>query len=118
MVERMKNSLDKIQALEVTLDECKPKEEKAQDSIRSRHLEDDKAGVHAKSRELLTHSMEMLQRKLGPRLSQMEIDCDVAEDRSQELQHHFLQASTTTPPRELATTRQRNLQLESQVSQL
>jgi DNA repair ATPase RecN len=115
IMERMKDSLDKIQALEVTLDASEPEVE--QDSIRSRRPENDKARVHAKSRELLTHSMEMLHRKLG-RLSQMEIDCDVAEDRRQELQHHFLQASTNMPSRELATTRQRNLQLESQVSQL
>jgi chromosome segregation ATPase len=117
IVERMKNSLDKIQALEVTLEESKPEEEKEQASIRSRHPKDDEVQVHCKSRELLTRSMEMLQRKLG-RLSQMEIDCDVAEDRREELQHHFLQASTNTPSRELAATRQRNLQLESQVSQL
>jgi hypothetical protein len=63
-MERMKDSLDSLQALEGTLDESKPEEEKEQDSIRSRHPEDDKARVHAKSRELLTHSMEMLQRKL------------------------------------------------------
>jgi hypothetical protein len=102
----MKDSLDNIQALEVTLDESKPEEEKAQDSSRSRHPEHDKARVHAKSRELLTHSIEMLQRKLG-RLSQIEIDCDVAEDHP-----------PSTPSRELATMRQRNLQLEFQVSQL
>lgn len=117
-MERMKGSLDKIQALEVTLDESRPVEEKGQDSIRTiRHPEDDKARVHAKSRELLTHSMEMLHRKFE-RLSQMESDFEVAEDRRQELQHHFLQASINKPSRELATTRQRNLLLEDQVSQL
>lgn len=118
-MERMKGSLDKIRALEVTLDERRPaEEEKEQGSIRSRHPEDDEARrVHARSRDLLTHSMEMLQRKLG-RLSQMESDINDAEDRRQELQHHFLQASLNKPSRELAATRQQNQHLEDQVSQL
>jgi chromosome segregation ATPase len=118
IMERMKGSLDKIRALEVTVDESRSaEEEKEQGWIRSHHPENDKARVHAKSRELLTHSMEMLHRKLE-RLSQMESDVDVAEDRRQELQHYFLQSSLNKPSRELATTRQRNKQLEDQVSQL
>jgi hypothetical protein len=126
IMERMKGSLDKIKSLEVSLEKSsRPEEEKEQDSSRSRSPEEDddadnnnaSARVHAKSRELLTHSMEMLHRKLG-RLSQMETDFNAAEDRRQELQHHFLQASLNKPSRELATTRQRNLQLEDQVSQL
>jgi cell division septum initiation protein DivIVA len=119
IMERMKGSLDKIRALEVTIDESRSaEEEKEQGSIpRSRHPEHDKARVHAKSRELLTHSMEMVHRKLE-RLSQIESDVDVAEDRRQELQHHFLQAFLNKPSRELATMRQRNKELEDQVSQL
>jgi DNA repair exonuclease SbcCD ATPase subunit len=117
-MERMKGSLDKIRALEVTVDESRSaEEEKEQGLIRSHHPENDKARVHAKSRELLTHSMEMLHRKLE-RLSQMESDVDVAEDRRQELQFYFLQTSLNEPSSELATTRQRNKQLEDQVSQL
>ena len=73
--------------------------------------------IHVKSRQLLRSSMEMLKIKLHS-LQHMEEQLRASEDRRQELQHIFLQASLDRPSRELAATRVRSQQLEDYVSRL
>ena len=64
-----------------------------------------------KSRKILKNRMETLKKKLTS-LQMMEDTLNMAEDRRQNLQHYFLQASLSKPMLELASANRRNQELE------
>jgi hypothetical protein len=124
-MERMKNSLAEIQRLEISLNLSQPQIDRPREQKDDSNEDDSSSSgnlkatalVPGRSRVLLKRSMDMLKNKLYS-LQRMEDLLDQSEDRRQNLQHYFLQASLSKPLLELASSKRRNQELSRQVATL
>jgi hypothetical protein len=101
IVDRLKTSLSKIEAIEDSME-------------LPQHCT---LMTPGKSKELMHGSIELVKRKLL-RLRKMEEMLAISEDRRHNLQHHVLQVSLSKPRLELAATKRQNFHLLNQVDEL
>ena len=109
IVNRLKTSLSKIEAIEESM--AKKTENSGDDPARPQGM------GPGKSKQLMHSSIDLVKRKLL-RLRKMEETLSIAEDRRHSLQHQILQVSLSKPSLDLAAAKRQNDQFRHQVEEL
>ncbi|KAL3922154.1 MAG: hypothetical protein SGILL_002356 [Bacillariaceae sp.] len=119
IVDRLKMSLSKIEALEASMEriqgQAEPQQTKGVESV-ANERQPSALITPGKSKELMHSSMELVKRKLL-RLRRMEETLAVSEDRRHNLQHLMLQVSLSKPSLELVAAKRQNCQISNQASE-
>ncbi|KAL3915749.1 MAG: hypothetical protein SGILL_005499, partial [Bacillariaceae sp.] len=114
IVDRLKTSLSKIEAIEQSMEKIQHPQQPQQDAQETQRP---KLMSPGKSKELMHSSIELVKRKLL-RLRRMEETLSISEDRRHTLQHQILQVSLSKPSLDLAATKRQNAHLTNQVDEL